>query len=627
MGKIVGIDLGTTNSCIAITEGTTPTVIVNREGSRTTPSIVSFSEKGSQERKVGMAAKRQAAINVQNSVYSIKRFMGKPYEEVKETAEAMPYKIIKGKKGDCNVRIGNRDYTPQEISAMILQELKAAGESFLGHKIKKAVITVPAYFNDQERQATKEAGTIAGLDVVRIINEPTAAALAHGLGKGKENLKIVVYDFGGGTFDVSILEREDGVFEVKATNGDVHLGGDNFDERIMAWLIDQFKQEKNIDLSKDVRAMGRLKEAAEKAKKELSTAQTTEINLPYIAGNQHLVVELHRSKFEQLCDDLIARSMTPCQNALKASGFSINDIDEVILVGGSTRIPRIQQEVQNFFKKAPSKNVHPDEVVALGAAVQGGIIAGDVRGIVLLDVTPLSLGIETLGGVFTKLIEANTTIPTKKSQIFSTAENNQDKVYIQVCQGERAMARDNKLLGQFILDNIPPAPRGKPQIEVTFDIDANGIVCVTAKDMDTGKVKDIRIEGSSSLTKEEVTRMKREAEMHAEKDKKEKEKVEKLNKADNTIFEMEKSLRENKDKLTEEMKKQIEELLSQFKKAYEAKDVDRLDFLQKEYNKAWVKMLDEVAKANQQAKEAGEQGKDKVKDAEYEDVKKDNNPS
>ena len=582
MGKIIGIDLGTTNSCVAVMEGKDPAVIVNSEGKRTTPSIVAFAKKGSsEERKVGDNAKRQAVVNPQGTVYSIKRFMGKKFDEVKEEAKRFPYTIEKDSKGGCKVKIGEKYYTPQEISAMILQKMKKTAEDFLGQTVSEAVITVPAYFNDTERQATKEAGEIAGLNVKRIINEPTAAALAYGLDKKNKNEKIAVFDLGGGTFDISILELGDGVFEVKATNGDVHLGGDNFDEKIIDWLINEFKNENGIDLRKDIQALQRLKDAAEKAKIELSNASSTEINLPYISadssGPKHLVKTLTKATFENLCDELFKRCLVPCKKAISDSGFKINEIDEVILVGGSTRIPKIQEIVKNFFGKEPNKGVNPDEVVAVGAAIQGGVLAGDVKDVLLLDVVPLSLGIETMGGVFTKLIEANTTIPTKKSEVFSTAENNQTAVTIHVLQGERPMAKDNKSLGQFNLEGIPAAPRGVPQIEVSFDIDANGILNVSAKEKNTGKEQNIRINGSSNLTKEEIERMKKEAEMHAQEDQKNKEMVEKINEADNIIFQTEKQLKEYGEKIPVETKTKIEEGLEELKKAKEEKDVTKID--------------------------------------------------
>jgi molecular chaperone DnaK len=555
MGKIIGIDLGTTNSCVAVMEGNEPVVIANSEGRRTTPSIVGFLDNGKGERKVGDPAKRQAITNPKNTVQSIKRFMGKKFGEVSGEKKMVSYQVEAGNNDTVRVRIGDRLYTPQEISAMILQKMKSTAEDYLGTTVTEAIITVPAYFNDAERQATKEAGQIAGLDVKRIINEPTAAALAYGLDKKNKDMKIAVYDLGGGTFDVSILELGDGVFEVKSTNGDVHLGGDDFDMRIMNWLADEFKADKNIDLRKDPMALQRLKEAAEKAKIELSSSNETEINLPYITSvdgvPEHLVKKLSRAKFEQLADDLIKRTLEPCKKAIADSGYSVSQIDEVILVGGSTRIPRIQEEVEKFFGKKPSKGVNPDEVVAVGAAIQGGVLTGEVKDVLLLDVTPLSLGIETMGGVFTKLIESNTTIPSKKSEVFSTASDNQPSVEIHVLQGERELAQYNRTIGRFHLDGIAPAQRGVPKIEVIFDIDANGILHVSAKDQGTGKEQKIRIEASSGLTDAEIQKMKQEAQANAESDKKEKEKVEKINQADSLIFQTEKQLKEFGEKLSD----------------------------------------------------------------------------
>ena len=598
MGKIIGIDLGTTNSCVAVMEGNEPTVIVNNEGKRTTPSIVAF-VKG--ERKVGDIAKRQSITNPNGTIYSIKRFMGKHYDEVSEEAKMFPYKIEKSSNNGCCVEIEGKKYTPQEISAMILQKMKKTAEDFLGQTVTEAVITVPAYFNDAERQATKEAGAIAGLDVKRIINEPTAAALAYGLDKKNKNEKIAVFDLGGGTFDISILELGDGVFEVKATNGDKHLGGDNFDEKIIDWLIKEFKNENGIDLKKDTQALQRLKDAAEKAKIELSNSTSTEINLPYITadstGPKHLVKTITRAQFENLCSDLIQRCTIPCKKCIEDSGFSINDIDEVLLVGGSTRIPAIQQLVKNFFGKEPNKGVNPDEVVAVGAAIQGGVLAGDVKDVLLLDVTSLSFGIETMGGVFTKLVEANTTIPTKKSEVFSTATDNQTSVSIHVLQGERPMAKDNRSLGMFNLDGIPAAPRGVPQIEVTFDIDANGILNVSAKEKTTGKEQKIRIESSSNLSKEDIERMKREAEENAENDKKEREMADKINEADNIIFQSEKQLKDYGDKIPTDVKSKIEEDLANLRKSKDEKNISEID----KHKDKLMTDLQEIYKAMQNA--------------------------
>lgn len=602
MGKIIGIDLGTTNSCVAVMEGNEPVVIPNSEGRRTTPSIVAFLDNGNGERKVGDPAKRQAITNPQNTISSIKRFMGKKFSEVSEERKNMSYKVEKGNNDTVRVKIGDRLYTPQELSAMVLQKMKSTAEDYLGTTVSEAVITVPAYFNDAERQATKEAGQIAGLDVKRIINEPTAAALAYGMDKKNQDIKIAVFDLGGGTFDISILELGDGVFEVKSTNGDVHLGGDDFDSKIINWLAEEFLKDENIDLRKDPMALQRLKEASEKAKIELSSSTSTEINLPYIMPvdgiPKHLVRNLTRAKFEQLTDDLVRRTLDPCKKALADAGMTPADIDDVILVGGSTRIPKIQESVESFFGKKPSKGVNPDEVVAIGAAIQGGVLTGEVKDVLLLDVTPLSLGIETMGGVFTKLIESNTTIPTKKSEVFSTASDSQPSVEIHVLQGERSLARDNRTIGRFHLDGIPPAPRGVPQIEVGFDIDANGILHVTAKDKGTGKEQKIRIEASSGLTDAEIEKMKKEAEANADSDKAEKEKIEKINSADSLIFQTEKQIKEYGEKISEGNKTAIEAALQKLKDAHKSQDLAAIDSAIEGMNKAWEGAAQEMYAAS-----------------------------
>ena len=632
MSKIIGIDLGTTNSCVSVMEGNEPVVIPNAEGKRTTPSVIAFVEGG--EIKVGDPAKRQAVTNPTKTISSVKRFMGSKFSESKNDAKRSAYKVVKGDNDTSRVDIDGRLYTPQELSAMILQKMKKTAEDYLGTTVSEAVITVPAYFNDAQRQATKEAGEISGLKVQRIINEPTAAALAYGLDKSAKDQKIAVYDLGGGTFDISILELGDGVFEVLSTNGDTRLGGDDFDEAIIQWLAFEFEEENGVDLRKDPMALQRLKEGAEKAKIELSSSTQTEINLPYItatdSGPKHLVKTLTRSKFEQLCADLVKRSMEPVKKAIKDAGIDKKEIDEVILVGGSTRIPVIQSEVEKFFGKKPSKGVNPDEVVAIGAAIQGGVLTGDVKDVLLLDVTPLSLGIETMGGVMTKLIESNTTIPSKKSQVFSTAADNQPSVEIHVLQGERSMAKDNKTIGRFHLDGIPPSPRGVPQIEVTFDIDANGIIQVTALDKATNKSQDIRIEASSGLTEEEIEKMKKEAEANAESDKKLKEEADTLNSADTMIFQTESQLKEFGDKLSDDKKKPIEEALENLKKSFESKDLDAIKNDLEKINEAWKNASEELYKAqsqnagpdsNQAEPKSDNKKDDDVQDVDFEEVK------